>query len=71
MPRMSALIFLGAQRAAAAKYNGRIPSFIQSSCPWLHFAWREREARNGTKFCPSLMQPDLAEEQGRRSVAPI
>lgn len=51
--------------------NDRIPSFIQSSCPRLHFAWREREARNGTKFCPSLMQPDLAEEKGRPSVAPI
>lgn len=70
------------RRPKSSSASGEIPSFfIQSShwqrCPRLRppgtfcLAW-EREAWNGTKFCPSLMQPDLAEEQGHpTNTAPV
>lgn len=60
--------------ALSQAWSSGIPSFIQSShrrcCPRLRPpVWREREVRNGTKFCPSVMQLDLANERVRPAPA--
>lgn len=62
--------------ALSQAWSSGIPSFIQSShrrgCPRLRPpVWREREARNGTKFCPSVMQLDLANERVRPAPASV